>query len=400
MLSRRTLFRESLFRSYSLRAMLTLLQLPGAVMCLSNAVCHAQGVAVAGPIVAENCLVSARETIDVPALERGALATTLATPGMLVQEGQLLATLDDVEARLTLQLSEQELRVAEQKLKATRAVEIAEAGVAEAEQLLNQAGRDAEAARLVAEDDSALRLAEKLEQLASSDLELARSRRAVSRNSYSEQELLKLQNQHEQSMIRVQSGGRERTLAALRQESKQAEVEQQRSRLQQLKMQRESSRETVEAERLELQSLQISIELAKTRLQKRKLAAPFPGVIIEQTKFVGEWLEPGQAVYRLMRLDRLTVEGFVSPEAAAGLSAGQPVLFERGAGRAEPVRGNLVFISPAIDALNKAVRVRAEVTGGPALRPGEVVKMRKVLTDGQEASSLSPPGSENGTPKQ
>lgn len=328
-------------------------------------------------VLADNCLVSARETIDVPALERGALGGTHVIPGTAVQAGQLLATLDDAEAKLALRLSQQELRVAEQKLKASRAVEIAAAGLAEAEQLLAQSERDAEIAKLAAEDESAVRLAEKLEQLAASDLEVARARRAVSRNSYSEQEWLKLQNQHEQAMIRLEAAGRERRLAGLRQVSKDAEVGQQRARLQSLQSQLEAARESVEAEKLTLQGLQLAVELAELRLQKRQLTAPFPGVIVEQSKFAGEWLESGHAVYRLMRLDRLSVEGFVSPEVAAELNSGQRVAFERPKSTSQPIEGTLIFISPAIDALNKSVRIRAEVSAAGALRPGEVVRMRR-----------------------
>ncbi|HEX5105349.1 MAG TPA: HlyD family efflux transporter periplasmic adaptor subunit, partial [Pirellulaceae bacterium] len=76
-------------------------------------------------------------------------------------------------------------------------------------------------------------------------------------------------------------------------------------------------------------------------------------------------------------IDRLRVEGFVSAtDVAPGELAGRPVTVEvqLSRERSDRFRGQVVFISPLVQAGNK-YRVRAEVAnrtenGQPVLRPG------------------------------
>jgi macrolide-specific efflux system membrane fusion protein len=89
----------------------------------------------------------------------------------------------------------------------------------------------------------------------------------------------------------------------------------------------------------------------------------------------GEWVEPGDKVVRVLRIDRLRAEGFIAARdlqrdlhgAAATVTVALP-----GKGQVE-VRGKIVFVSPEIDAVTQQVLVWAEVDN-PApqfvLRPG------------------------------
>ncbi|MGV2335735.1 MAG UNVERIFIED_CONTAM: hypothetical protein LVR18_16995 [Planctomycetaceae bacterium] len=79
------------------------------------------GAAPAETVIVPNCHVSARETVEIPALERGSLLEILAEPGAEVRAGQVLGKLDDAEASLAVELAQQELRVAEQKLEIIKA---------------------------------------------------------------------------------------------------------------------------------------------------------------------------------------------------------------------------------------------------------------------------------------
>jgi len=91
----------------------------------------------------------------------------------------------------------------------------------------------------------------------------------------------------------------------------------------------------------------------------------------------GEWVAAGESVIQVVRVDRLRVEGFLSAtEFGPEEIAGRPVLVEVqfAGGRSARFSGNVVFISPLVQAGNK-YRVRAEVenraeNGHPLLRPG------------------------------
>ena len=336
------------------------------------------GAAPAETMIVPNCHVSARETVEIPALERGSLLEILAEPGAEVRAGQVLGKLDDAEASLAVELARQELRVAEQKLESSRLVEIAAAAVEEAGTVAEQAQQDAAAARAQAEDDSAVRLAEKAAELARDVLERRRVSRSLSPTSISEMEWFETVNSVEQAQIRLEGAQQEQKLAGLRSQSKQAASDQQKASLQRLMLQLDQARGAQETERLSLANLRTALQIAEARLQRRLLKAPFNGVVIDQKRFAGEWVESGESVLVLMRRDRLTVEGFVGPAQSAQLKAGTPVRFVlRDGSRTAGGRGKLVFVSPLIDAVNQNVRVRAEVDSANSdLRAGEIVEMR------------------------
>ena len=92
----------------------------------------------------------------------------------------------------------------------------------------------------------------------------------------------------------------------------------------------------------------------------------------------GEWLEPGQRVLRIVRLDRLRVEGFVDSRQVHGNLRGATVRVQvtLAAETRVTLKGKLVFISPEVDPVNNQVRVWAEVDNPDlTLRPGLSAEM-------------------------
>jgi multidrug efflux pump subunit AcrA (membrane-fusion protein) len=53
------------------------------------------------------------------------------------------------------------------------------------------------------------------------------------------------------------------------------------------------------------------LELAQEKLDRRQVRSPFNGVVVEVLANEGEWVEAGQKLARVVRLDRLRVTGFV-----------------------------------------------------------------------------------------
>jgi membrane fusion protein (multidrug efflux system) len=172
-------------------------------------------------------------------------------------------------------------------------------------------------------------------------------------------------------------------------------VEQQRAALQRLELQLEESMSDREDTQLQIENLQTTLDIARARLDRRRLTSPFDGVVVEHLKQPGEWCEAGEAVVRVLQLNPLHIEGFASADVAGTLKTGLKVhaqvltattasASETTAVKAEfpPVmlEGRLIFISPEVDALNRQVRIRAEVSNPELrLRPGENVLLNVLL---------------------
>ncbi len=358
----------------------------------------AQGATAAVPsvkILQFQCLARAAAEARVPALERGGLKTVDVLPGEHAAHGSQLAALDDREAVLTVELAERELRVARQKFESSRKVQIAETAVEEGRQQLEEAEEQAKAAELLAADESPVRLARKLEELAEDKLERARVSREQSERSIPAAEWFALQNEWDQSKIRTEAAVQERLMSASRSRAARSLVAQQRAALQRLQLQLEEAHADREDARLQLENLQTTLEIAQARLDRRRLTAPFDGVVVERLKQPGEWCEAGEAVVRVLQLNPLHLEGFASADAAAALKTGQkvraqllkaatPAEIDNHAAKADfpplVLEGRLIFVSPEVDALNRQVRIRAEVSNPELrLRPGENVLLNVLL---------------------
>ncbi len=131
---------------------------------------------------------------------------------------------------------------------------------------------------------------------------------------------------------------------------------------------------------------QASVQAADDALARRQIVSPIDGVVVTNFHERGEWVSAGQPVFQVIRIDRLRVEGFLnaseySPEDVAG----RQVIVEVpvAGGRSARFQGQVVFISPIVQAGNK-YRVRAEVAnrsenGHPMLRPGMSATMNVVV---------------------
>lgn len=136
----------------------------------------------------------------------------------------------------------------------------------------------------------------------------------------------------------------------------------------------------IEQSELELRTAQLTAQLKETELAlakrqaaRRRLIAPLAGVVVQIHRQPGEWVEPGQPVVRLLRVDRLRATGFVDAKRAHSLKTGQPVSVsvDLPGQRETSFTGHLTFISPEVDPVNGQVRFWAEIENRDAtLRSG------------------------------
>ncbi len=139
--------------------------------------------------------------------------------------------------------------------------------------------------------------------------------------------------------------------------------------------------------RLNAEVSQATVDSATAAIDRRRIASPIDGIVLTVLKKPGEWVQIGEPVARVARMDRLRVEGFLSAaQFNASEIAGRPVTvhFELARSRKVSLPGQVTFVSPLVQAGNR-YRVRAEVQnaqeGGQwLLRPGMASTMTVDVT--------------------
>lgn len=115
------------------------------------------------------------------------------------------------------------------------------------------------------------------------------------------------------------------------------------------------------------------MKLARQALERRTIASPLSGMVVQVMQQQGEWVTGGKTVFRVVRLDRLRVEGFVSAKRSKADLVGRKVTWtvDLGDDPATDFAGEIVFVSPEVDPVNQTVRVWAEIENSKlVLRPG------------------------------
>jgi len=166
---------------------------------------------------------------------------------------------------------------------------------------------------------------------------------------------------------------------------------------------REQARLQIEQSEHELKIAGVSVlvreaedGLAALQLDRRRIVAPLDGIVVERYVDEGEWVRPGDPVLRIIRINRVRLEGFVDASRVlpsevknqevevrldtAGWGPASPNVTR------DPVRGRVVFASPEVEAGRFLIRAEVDnvwVVPDPAhpkdgywlLRPGLTAEM-------------------------
>lgn len=133
---------------------------------------------------------------------------------------------------------------------------------------------------------------------------------------------------------------------------------------------------------LETNALEAKVKLAEALLRQHQIRAPIDGEVVEIYLRVGEWVEAGKPVLRIVRLDHLRVEGFVKVRDLLPQEImARPVRVEVELARGKKLvfEGKVAFVSPLVQPGGE-YRVWAEVQnrrddGQWVLRPGMEAEM-------------------------
>ena len=136
---------------------------------------------------------------------------------------------------------------------------------------------------------------------------------------------------------------------------------------------------------------QARVASARTTLSKLRLRAPFAGQVGLRDVSVGAYVNAGQALVTLVRLDPIEVDFSVPESALADLQTGQRVTITVDAYPDDRFGGEVSAIDPVVDANSRSTRLRARVPNPDGrLRPGQFARLQLDTGTGTTQALLVP----------
>ncbi len=158
----------------------------------------------------------------------------------------------------------------------------------------------------------------------------------------------------------------------------------------QLDLQKQKAEHDLNLAQVAVKIREAEADAAWLALQRHVIRSPVDGIIVEIHRNIGEWVKPGDSVTRVIRLDRVRVEGYLAvSEVHPAEVAGQPVEVRvttfggaSGSGQhlaQEVFTGRVVFVNPLVEAGGRyliwAEVENRQIEGQWVLRPGLVADL-------------------------
>lgn len=306
----------------------------------------AEGVRAASPAAAAPARVSRTRRRAAAAAPLAAKAPADASDDRTIESCQVtLIDVVDVAAQEAGVLTEVEVREGSEVKEGRLIAQVNDSKVQMAKKV---AEAEHQVALAEAESEIAVKYSTKAAAVARQDYVVHLEANKKVPGSTPETEMLKLRLQWEKGELETEKAELERKIAALTADSKAA-----------------------------------SVEAADDDIHRRKVLAPLDGIVAEVFKHRGEWVNPGDRVVQLLRMDKLRVEGNlkiakVSPSEVVGRPV--RVIATLTNGRKEEFEGEVVFVDLRV-LQGDEYRVKAEVknreeNGAWLLLPGINVEMK------------------------
>lgn len=136
---------------------------------------------------------------------------------------------------------------------------------------------------------------------------------------------------------------------------------------------------------------QARVQSARTALSKMSLRAPFAGQVGLREVSVGEYVNAGQPLVTLVRLDPIEVDFSVPETALADLETGQRLSVTVDAYPNDRFGGEVAAIDPVIDANSRSTRLRARIPNPDGrLKPGQFARLQLDTGTGTRQALLVP----------
>jgi macrolide-specific efflux system membrane fusion protein len=151
------------------------------------------------------------------------------------------------------------------------------------------------------------------------------------------------------------------------------EVDRLRLAAEHARLQVEQARYDVDTAQLAVKMAENALQQAERQIQRRKVAAPSPGRVVQVFRRCGEWVEPGQTVVRILRVDRLKAVGFLDVSQLTVDVTGRRAAFhpEVPTGDAGAFSATVAFVQSEVNPVSGQVDFWAEIDNRDLrLRPG------------------------------
>lgn len=325
--------------------------------------------------ISESAYLRLIDQVDVPAKTAGALRSVDVREGAVIREGDLVARLDDDDAVMAETRAGLDVEVARGQAENRSAVDAAKAAIAEATAAFEKARLEEGIASRRAVSDFTVRYARKAALVAQAELSRALAAREKLRDSVSQNEIEHLQLAFDKATHEQEQAEHDFFVAGQQNRIRQAEIVGFEAAVKRREQELKQAEHDLEISNLGLKVREHDLAVARREVEQMRLKSPLGGVVAQVHRKPGEWVQPGDKVLRILRLDRLRAEGFVSAAALPPDPMGQParvVVTLPDQSKSER-KGTVVFASPEIDPVNGQVMVWVEIDNpGPAFifRPG------------------------------
>ena len=149
------------------------------------------------------------------------------------------------------------------------------------------------------------------------------------------------------------------------------------------------SRSDYDEARLRLDNAAAQLATKQAQIAKKRITAPFSGLLGIRQVDLGEYLQPGAAIVPLQQLDPLFVDYALPERHLDQVSVGQAVEIEVQAFPGEVFTGRISALNPGIDPGTRSLRIRATLENPQSrLRPGMFAQVRTVLPQRPEVLTL------------
>ena len=151
----------------------------------------------------------------------------------------------------------------------------------------------------------------------------------------------------------------------------QSEYDQRRTQMEAARQQYEAAKNGAAQQYQSLQAARARVSLARKANADTVVRAPFGGVVAERLVTTGDYVNKGMKVAIIVRVDPLRVQLTIPEQFVSAVATGQPVTFEVDAYPGRQFEGRVKYVSPALQADQRALTVEAIVPNPKAvLKPG------------------------------
>ena len=126
----------------------------------------------------------------------------------------------------------------------------------------------------------------------------------------------------------------------------------------------EQAARKLESADLSFQLKTAELDAVTKRLEEMEIKSPLDGMVVDLPVSEGEWVNPGDIVARVIRLDRLRIEAFVDGRKHDQSLVGKSATLKASVaaeGHEQEFAAEVVFVSPEIQPITGQVRIWAEV---------------------------------------